>query len=149
MSRGSLRVGSALLILGFMTFSFGLLITLHQTIIINEIVGFIPDLGVVEVIGLLLQIFGAFLASAGLLVSLSRIVSIILEDERRNLIELTVNTEKILKEFTVNTEKILKELSFQMAKKTQLSETTQKCKYCGAELTEGEVFCPSCGRSQR
>jgi hypothetical protein len=138
MSRGSLRVGSALLILGFMTFSFGLLITLHQTIIINEIVSFIPDLGVVEVIGVLLQIFGAFLASAGLLVSLSRIVSIILEDERRSLIELTVNTEKILKE-----------LSFQVAKKTQLSETTQKCKYCGAELTEGEVFCPSCGKSQR
>jgi hypothetical protein len=138
MSRPSLRVGSALLIVGFIAFSFGLLIALHQTIIVEDIMSVIPDVGMVEVIGVLLQVFGAVLVVTGLLMSISSIVEIKLEDERRSLIE-----------FTASVERTLNALASQMAKKTQASETAQKCKYCGAELIEGDIFCPVCNRSQR
>ena len=136
--RPSLRVGSTLLIMGFMAFSFGLLIALHQTIIVEDVMSVIPDSGVVELIGVLLQLFGAVLVVTGLLMSISSIVEIKLENERRSLIE-----------FTASVERTLSALSSQMTKKTQASETAQKCKYCGAELVEGNIFCPSCGRSQK
>jgi len=123
---------------GLIAFSFGLLIALHQTIIINDIMSVIPDIDIVEVIGVLLQVFGAVLVVTGLLMSISSIVEIKLEDERRSLIE-----------FTASVERTLNALASQMAKKTQASETAQKCKYCGAEFIEGDIFCPSCGRSQR
>jgi hypothetical protein len=138
MSRPSLRVGSTLLIVGFIAFSFGLLIALHQTIIVEDIMSVIPDVGVVEVIGVLLQVFGPVLVVTGLLMSISSIVEIKLEDERRSLIE-----------FTASVERTLNALASQMTKKTQASETAQKCKYCGAGLIEGDIFCPVCNRSQR
>ena len=138
MFRSSVRVGLALLIVGFMAFSFGLLVVLHQTVIINDIVSVIPDVGVVEVVGVLLQVFGAVLAVTGLLMSISSIVEMKLEDERRSLIE-----------FTASVERTLNALISQMAKGTQVSEVAQRCKYCGAELVEGDIFCPSCGRSQK
>jgi len=121
-----------------MAFSFGLLVVLHQTVIINDIVSVIPDVGVVEVVGVLLQVFGAVLAVTGLLMSISSIVEMKLEDERRSLIE-----------FTASVERTLNALISQMAKGTQVSEVAQRCKYCGAELVEGDIFCPSCGRSQK
>jgi len=124
--------------MGFMAFSFGLLIALHQTIIVEDVMSVIPDSGVVELIGVLLQLFGAVLVVTGLLMSISSIVEIKLENERRSLIE-----------FTASVERTLSALSSQMAKKTQASETAQKCKYCGAELVEGNIFCPSCGKSQK
>ncbi len=136
--RPSLRVGSALLIVGFMAFSFGLLIALHQTIIVEDIMNVIPDIDIVEVIGVLMQLLGAVLIVTGLLMSISSIVEIKLENERRSLIELTASIERTLDA-----------LASQMAKKTQASETVQKCKYCEAELMEGNIFCPSCGKSQK
>jgi len=142
MFRPSLRVGSALIIAGFIAFSFGLLVALHQTVIINDIVSVIPDVGVVEVVGVLLQVFGAVLVVAGILISISSIVEIKLEDERCSLIE-----------FAASLERTLNALMSQMVKGTRASETAsetaQRCKYCGAELVEGDVFCPSCGRSQK
>ena len=133
----SLRVGSALLIVGFILFSFGFLIALHQTIIVEEIMSVIPDLGVVEVVGVLLQVFGAVIVVTGLLMSISSIVAVKLEDERRVLIEFAASVER-----TLNT------LESKMAK-MKTSETAQKCKYCGTELVEGSVFCPACGKSQK
>jgi len=134
----SLRVGSALLIVGFILFSFGFLIALHQTIIVEEIMSVIPDLGVVEVAGVLLQVFGAVIVVTGLLMSISSIVAVKLEDERRVLIE-----------FAASVERTLNALESKMAKITKTSETAQKCKYCGTELVEGNIFCPACGKSQK
>ena len=134
----SLRVGSTLLIVGFILFSFGFLIALHQTIIVEEIMSVIPDLGVVEVVGVLLQVFGAVIVVTGLLMSISSIVAVKLEDERRVLIE-----------FAASVERTLNALESKMTKITKTSETAQKCKYCGTELVEGNIFCPACGKSQK
>jgi len=128
------------MIAGFIAFSFGLLIALHQTIIAEDIMSFIPDLRVAEFVGVLLQIFGIFLFVTGLLMSISSIVENRLRDERRSLIQFTASVERALN--------VLASQS-QIGKKTEASKTAQKCKYCGAELTEGDVFCPSCGKSQK
>jgi hypothetical protein len=134
----SLRVGSTLLIAGLILFSFGLLIALHQTIIVEDIMSVIPDLVVVEVIGVFLQVFGAVFVVNGLLMSISSIVEVKLKDERHVLIELTASMGR-----TLNT------LESKIAKITKASETVQKCKYCGTELAEGNIFCPACGKSQK
>jgi len=136
--RPSLRVGSTLLIVGFMAFSFGLLIALHQTVIVEDLMSVIPDIDIVEVIGVLMQLLGAVLIVTGLLMSISSIVEIKLEHERRNLAE-----------FTASLERTVDSLASEIAKKKQASQTAQKCKYCGAELVEGNMFCPSCGKSQK
>ncbi len=133
----SLRVGSALLMVGFILFSFGLLLALHQTIIVEDIMSIIPDSRVVEVVGVLLQVFGAVLVVTGLLMSISSIVAVKLEDERHVLIE-----------FTASVERTLNALESKMAGITKASEA-QKCKYCGTELVEGDIFCPACGKSQK
>jgi len=61
-----------------------------------------------------------------------------LEDEQYSLIE-----------FAASLERNLNALMSQMAKGMRASETAQRCKYCEAELVEGDIFCPSCGRSQK
>jgi hypothetical protein len=134
----SLRIGSTLLITGLILFSFGLLIALHQTIIVKDIMSVIPDIIMVEVVGVLLQAFGAVFIVNGLLMSISSLVEVKLKDERHVLIGLTARMER-----TLNT------LESKIAKITKASETVQKCKYCGTEFAEGNIFCPACGKSQK
>jgi len=140
MARLSLRIGSTLMMIGLIAFSFGMLIMLHQSIILENLMSNISDIGFVEVIGILLQFFGIALAVTGLIMSISVIIDIKLESERRSLFEFKTGIEKAFNALVSRIE----EAQIPQASPTQ----TKTCKYCGAKLVEEEVFCPSCGRSQ-
>jgi len=43
---------------------------------------------------------------------------------------------------------ILFEIAILIAKRYEKEEELPKCKFCGAEMDEDEIFCPKCGRSQ-
>ncbi len=133
-----LRVGSTLLILGLIVCQFGLLMTLHplQIGLIDHILNIIPDTSLVELIGVLLQLLGGVLLATGLIMSVSAIVEIKLEDERRDL----------LADFLSILEARIAGVPSPQAK---VSQATRRCKFCGTALTEGAIFCSSCGKSQR
>ncbi|MGQ9551590.1 MAG: zinc ribbon domain-containing protein [Candidatus Bathycorpusculaceae bacterium] len=133
----SLRVGSTLLILGLIICQFGLLMTLHPQIsLIDQILNIMPDAGFVELIGVLLQLLGGVLVATGLVISVSAIVEIKLEDERRSLLTefLSVREARI---------------SGAPSPQAEVSSATRRCKFCGTALTEGAIFCSSCGKSQK
>jgi len=112
--------------------------TLHplQIGLIDQILNIIPDAGFVELIGVLLQLLGGVLLATGLIMSVSAIVEIRLEDERRSL----------LTEFLSVLES---RISGRPSRQAEVSQTPRRCKFCGAALTEGAIFCSSCGKSQR
>jgi hypothetical protein len=114
-----------------MASQFGLLITLNPQTILIHISQIISDISIVELVGVLLQLLGGVLLVTGLIVSVSSIVEIKFEDERRNLLAefLPIFEERIANVFTSQA-------------------TAQKCKFCGTPLKAGAIFCSSCGRSQ-
>jgi lipopolysaccharide biosynthesis regulator YciM len=129
-----LRAGSTLLILGIMVSLFGLLMTLHQTTIINYISGIIQDANVIELIGTLLVLLGAVLVTTGLTMDISSIIEVKLEDERERLISGVR---------TATQNSVANAVASQMQ-----TLAPQKCRFCGAKLSERDKFCPSCGKSQ-
>jgi len=140
MKRLSLTFGSFLLILGLAGYQFGLLITLHQTVFVNYIINVLPGIRSIELIGALLQLLGATFIVAGFISSVSSIVSIKLEKERRNLMAEILSTLE---------ERIGNIITRQMLTVPQVSQKTRSCKFCGAGLMEGDIFCAACGKSQK
>ena len=141
MGRLSLGFGISLLVLGLIAHQFGLMITFHQIDLINYIMNNLPNIQLIELFGVLLQLLGGFFIVSGFIISISNIVSIKLENERRKLMS---ETRQMFEE----------RISGLMARQTlnidsQVSVTHQSCRFCGAELSEKDIFCPACGKSQK
>jgi membrane-bound ClpP family serine protease len=138
--RATLKFGVFLLILGFIAFQFGLLMTLHQTTLINYIGSILPEATSIELIGVLLQLIGGLLMTFGFIASVSSIVSIKLEDEMRNL------TSELLSRIE---ERRVSIAPTQTPTSLKVSSTTRRCKFCGTELGKDDLFCAKCGKSQK
>lgn len=141
MKRTPLFLGSFLLILGIIVYELGLSMTLHQQVsLLAFVTNLFPDVQTVELVGILLQLSGGVIIVSGFVSTVSSIVSIELENQRRNLVD------EILAKLE---EKIGKMLTRQSSNVTsQVSQITRTCRFCGAKLDGGDRFCPSCGKSQ-
>lgn len=141
MKRNPLALGSLLLILGLMLYPFGMLATLHHPALMNYILYVLPDIQLVELIGVLLQIFGIILVLMGFISLVSSIFAIQLENEMRRLgREISIRIEEGLSN-------IISRQRLNMS--LQNPQTAQICKFCGSPLEGDNVFCPKCGKSQK
>ncbi len=123
------RTGSSLLIIGAVFCLFGLMLALHQTNLMEYITNVFPNIQSAELAGILLQLVGVTLLVAGLSILISEIVE-------RNIEKFTFNVNRAIAE--------LKSATLQTTK-----STTKNCRFCGAPLDEGEIFCSACGRAQK
>lgn len=137
----ALKSGIFLLILGFIAIQFGLLMTLHQTTLVNYLSAIMPETTSIELIGVLLQLLGVLLVTFGFVASVSSIVSIKLEDK---MYDLTAELLSRVEERRINM------TSLQTPPTSlKVSSAPLKCKFCGTKLEKDDLFCPSCGKSQR
>ena len=128
MKGSSLTFGIFMLMVGLIACQFGLLLTLHQTVLISMVVNVVQDIELIELIGMVLQLLGVTFIVTGFVISVLRIVAVKLESERRNL---------------------MAEILSILEERRQISQTTRRCKFCGTEIMEGDMFCPACGKSQK
>ncbi|MEM3626939.1 MAG: zinc ribbon domain-containing protein [Candidatus Bathyarchaeia archaeon] len=134
----ALKSGIFLLILGFISIQFGLLMTLHQTTLVNYVSAILPETTSIELIGVLLQLLGVLLVTFGFVASVSSIVSIKLENKLHNL---TAELLSKVEERRINITSLPTSL--------KVSSAPLKCKFCGTKLEKDDLFCTSCGKSQR
>ncbi len=142
MNKKSLSFGSFLLMLGVIIYEFGLLMTLHQQVsLITYITNAFPDIQTAELVGILLQLIGGIIVVSGFVSAVSNIVSIILENNRRNLVEeILIKFEERIRDVIV---------SKALNASPQVSSTDKRCQFCGAGLKKEDIFCPVCGKSQK
>lgn len=141
MGRLSLGFGISLLVLGLIAHQFGFLMTFNQVFLVNYIMNNLLNIQLIEVFGVLLQLLGGFFIVSGFIISISNIVSIKLENERRKLMS---ETRQMFEE-RINSLMAPQTLNID----SQASVTNQSCRFCGVELTEKDIFCPVCGKSQK
>lgn len=141
MGRLSLGFGFSLLVLGLIAHQFGFLMTFNQVFLINYIMNNLPNIQLIELFGVLLQLLGGFFIVSGFIISISNIVSIKLQNERRKIMS---ETRQMFEE-RINSLMAPQTLNID----SQVSVTHQSCRFCGAELTEKDIFCPVCGKSQK
>lgn len=135
--------GSFLLILGLVIYQFGLLAT-YQTALIGSISNVLPNIQLVELIGVLLQLLGGFLIVAGLTSLVSSIIAIQLENELRNLRQEILSG---VDERVSNMSDMIARQRLNMGPQTH--QTARICKFCATQLGDEDFFCPTCGKSQK
>jgi hypothetical protein len=141
MKRSPLAFGTLVLILGLMIYQFGTLVTLHQLTLMNYVLKVLPDIQLVELISVLLQIFGIVLVVVGFISLVSGIFAIQLENEMRRLgREISIRIEEGLSNMIAR-----QRLSMGL----QNPQAARVCKFCGSPLEGDNVFCPKCGKSQK
>lgn len=141
MKRNPLALGTLLLILGLMIYQFGTLATLHQPTLMNYVSSFLPDVQLVELIGVLSQIFGIVLVVAGFISLVSSIFAIQLENEMRRLgREISIRIKEGISDIVAR-----QRLNMSL----QNPQTARVCKFCGSPFEGNDVFCPKCGKSQK
>jgi hypothetical protein len=133
--------GSFLLILGLIIYQFGLLAT-YQTALIGSISNVLPNIQLVELMGVLLQLLGGFLIVAGLTSLVSGIIAIQLENELRNLYEILSRVDERISGMS----DMIARQRLNMGPQTH--QTARICKFCATQLGDEDVFCPTCGKSQ-
>lgn len=141
-------LGIFLLILGLLLYQFGTLATLHQAALMDYVLSVLPDIQLVELIGVLLQLLGIALIVVGFTSLVSNIIATQLEDERAH----TENEMRRLRyEISVRIEESVGNIVAHLKPnvKTQNPQTTQVCKFCGAQINEQDTFCSVCNRSQK
>lgn len=134
--------GSFLLILGLVIYQFGLLAT-YQTALIGSIPNVLPNIQLVELIGVLLQLLGGFLIVAGLTSLVSSIIAIQLENELHNLYEILSRVDERIS----NMSDMIARQRLNMSPQTH--QTARICKFCATQLGDEDFFCPTCGKSQK
>ena len=138
MKRKPRTFGSFLLILGLIIYQFGLLAT-YQTALIGSISNVLPNIQLVELMGVLLQLLGGFLIVAGLTSLVSGIIAIQLENELHNLYEILSRVDERVSD-------IIARQRLNMGPQT--NQTARICKFCATQLGNEDFFCPTCGKSQ-
>ena len=139
--KSPLAFGTLVLILGLMIYQFGTLVTLHQPTLMNYVLKVLPDIQLVELISVLLQIFGIVLVVVGFISLVSGIFAIQLENEMHRLgREISTRIEEGIRNIVAR-----QRLNMGL----QNPPTAQVCKFCGSLLEGDNVFCPKCGKSQK
>jgi len=111
----------------------------HQTVLMGQVLNLLGnDALLLEFLGVLTQFLGIALIVAGLTSLMDGIVTVKLESEIHN------SEYRILAGID---EKISKAIAQKMIL-PQSHLTAKTCKFCAAQLTAEDVFCPSCGKSQ-
>jgi len=131
--------GSFLLILGLIIFQFGLLATLGQAALIGYLTAFL-SIEIIELMGILLQLLGTYLIVAGLNSLVSGTIAMQLENELHNLYEILSRVDKKISDMMASQR-------LNMGPQTQQAART--CRFCGTQVGDEDVFCPSCGKSQK
>jgi len=135
-SMGNPRIGSSLFILGVVLCLFGLMLALHQTSLIDYVINVFPDIQSAELVGILLQLLGVAL----LVVGFSAVVSDVVERHLEGAMH------SLRAEITFSINKTLSELKTVVPQK---KSEAKSCRFCGAPLDEGDIFCSACGKAQK
>jgi hypothetical protein len=130
------------LILGLIIFQFGLLATLQQTALTDYLTAFL-SIELIELMGVLLQLLGSYLIVAGLNSLVSGAIAIQLENELHNLYEILSRVDKKISGMS----DMIARQKPNIGPQTQQAART--CRFCGAQLGDEDVFCPTCGKSQK
>ncbi|MEM3549868.1 MAG: zinc ribbon domain-containing protein [Candidatus Bathyarchaeia archaeon] len=141
MRGGALSVGSLFLTIGLIAYLFGLLAIFHQTFLMDYLLKAFPNIQLMELMGVLLQLFGIILGVTGFALLISGIVKIQLEGEMREF------EPYILSRIEDRVSNVL--VKYKASISLQAPTTIHVCKYCNAQLTGNEVFCPACGKAQK
>ncbi len=122
--RARLALGSILLIIGFLTYQTGISIIRDQNTLatpyINKIISYLTISQ--NVFYELLVYFGGIVVIIGFLISVS-----------------TMSTPKV-----IHVEKTIKPGSKPTPQKVS---DVPSCKFCGASITEDDIFCPECNKA--
>jgi len=124
MGRLTFATGTLILIIGFIIYQFGLLITLHQATFTGQLVAIFPGGSSLDLIGVALEFGGGILGLIGLVICISNAISTQRKETLREIRELKATLSKML-------------------------TPKRRCKFCGAEIDEETTFCSVCNRSQR
>jgi hypothetical protein len=125
MGRLRLVLGALGIILGFFVYQYGFFLTLKLSdSLASWTMTYVPWIDSVAILGAVLQLFGGVIAIAGLLICISWVGSqpgaTLSPVVRRSAAEPVA----------------------------QISDSSPKCKFCGAVMESGAGFCPSCQRAQ-
>ncbi len=137
----ALTVGSLFLTMGLIAYLFGLLAIFHQTFLMDYLLKVFPNIQLMELVGVLLQLFGVILGVTGFALLISGIVKIQLEEEIREF------EHYILPRIEDRVSNVL--IKHKTSISSQAPTSIRVCKYCNAELSGDEVFCPTCGKAQK
>lgn len=137
MARSQQTKGTFLLILGLMVTQFGLLLTLHQTTLLDPLVNIVDSLQTIELLGVSMMLIGSVLIVISVMSLAYSIVVRPLQDEMQ-----TIETQ---------IPKVLEVVRQEIAQpRSNLTATeVQSCKFCGESINKDALFCTACGKAQR
>jgi hypothetical protein len=124
---GKLRfvLGALGIILGFFVYQYGFFLTLKLSdSLASWTMTYVPWIRSVAILGAVLQLFGGVIAIAGLLICIS-----------------WVGSQPGATLSTVGRRSAAESVA-------QIPDSASKCRFCGAVMESGAVFCPSCQRAQ-
>lgn len=123
--RARLALGGLLLIIGFLIYQTGISITIYQGTVIAEYANMLANYLTVpqHIFSSLATFIGGIIAIIGFLLSISTLAIPTMPQVREAIPELEKKT-------TVEKE-----------------PSVPKCKFCGENITEANVFCPNCNRA--
>jgi len=125
MRKTTLGFGTLLLILGFMIYQLGLLVTFRSTEFQGQLPSFLRGILPTGLMGIVMQLGGGITSIVGLVVCICSAASSYNKQILRRLEDLI--------------EKRSEERVIPMI----------RCRFCGAELEGQAIFCPVCNKSQR
>lgn len=118
--KAQFALGFIIVVIGFLAYRFGVAINLGKNSIVADLVMDYAPKGIsLTNMGLILEFGGGIILLLGIVIALAALVT-------------------------------TREVSYVPVKKTEekVDIETKRCKYCSAEMAEGIVFCPACGKSQ-
>ena len=122
MKRSVFLAGSLMLVIGFISYQFGLSSELHPTTLLGawlaEFAKLMTSWGLsLEIVAVMLQFVGGLIAIFGLVICFAGAAS------ATRIIARPIESQK--------------------------KESSTNCRFCGAEIEAGSSFCPKCTKSQK
>lgn len=113
------------MMLGFVIYQFGLLVTFRLAGLRSQLPTLVPTTLSADLVGMALQFGGGIIGIVGFIVCISGVASTYHEKTLRGLYDLIGGRSE------------------------QHVTPSSRCRFCGAEIKEQAVFCPVCSKSQR
>lgn len=136
MTNGQHTKGTFLLILALLLIQLGLLLMLHQTVMLDPIVNMINNLEIVELLGVFMMLTGSVLVVISVMSLMYSIVINPIKDEIQTVRSQILQAREDRRD----------EISRQKLDMT--SAEVRSCRFCGEPIKKGEVFCAACGKAQ-
>ena len=135
--RGSPQTkGTFLLILGLLVTQFGLLLTLHQTTLMNPLVNIVKNLETVELLGVLMMLIGSVLIVISTMSLMYSLVVGSVQDEMKTIGNQMSRVMETVREETAQ------------LRSNVAAANLRDCKFCGEPINKDAPFCTSCGKAQ-